>query len=187
MRLPYPGLRPFLRDESDLFLGREGCVDLMVDRLAATRFLAVLGAAGSGKSSLVKTGLLDALEIGLYARAGSNWTVVQMQPGGHPMKSLAKALLDARPPHAQDPQREATSEIETLAAYLHRGPRSIVQWCEAGNLAEGSNLLILADQFEELFRYADYAGREEAEAFVALLLESARSQGVPIHVVLTMR
>jgi len=48
-RLPYPGLRPFLRDESDLFFGREGCIDEMVDRLKATRFLAVLGTSGSGK------------------------------------------------------------------------------------------------------------------------------------------
>jgi hypothetical protein len=64
MRLPYPGLRPFLREASDLFFGREDCVDDMVDRLAATRFLAVLGTSGSGKSSLVVTGLLDALEIG---------------------------------------------------------------------------------------------------------------------------
>ena len=62
-RLPYPGLRSFTREETDLFFGREGCVDAMVDRLAATRFLAVLGASGSGKSSLVRTGLLDALEI----------------------------------------------------------------------------------------------------------------------------
>ena len=66
-RLPYPGLRSFTREETDLFFGREGCVDDMVDRLAATRFLAVLGASGSGKSSLVKTGLLDALELGLPA------------------------------------------------------------------------------------------------------------------------
>ncbi len=72
-RLPYPGLRSFTREETDLFFGREGCVDDMVDRLAATRFLAVLGASGSGKSSLVKTGLLDALEIGLLHQAGSRW------------------------------------------------------------------------------------------------------------------
>ena len=58
-RLPYPGLRSFRRDESDLFFGREDCVNGMVDRLAATRLLAVLGSSGTGKSSVVKTGLLD--------------------------------------------------------------------------------------------------------------------------------
>ena len=61
-----------------------------------------------------------------------------------------------------------------------------MQWCEDGNLPEGSNLLVLVDQFEEIFRYQDYAGREKAEAFVAMLLESSRSD-VPIYVVITMR
>ncbi len=50
-RLPYPGLRAYARDETDLFFGREGCVNEMIDRLASTRFLAVLGTSGSGKSS----------------------------------------------------------------------------------------------------------------------------------------
>ena len=62
--MPYPGLRSFRREESDLFFGREGCINTMVDRLAASRFLAVLGSSGTGKSSVVKTGLLDALDLG---------------------------------------------------------------------------------------------------------------------------
>ena len=58
-RAPYPGLRSFRHDESDLFFGRESFVSTMVDRLAATRFLSVLGSSGTGKSSVVRTGLLD--------------------------------------------------------------------------------------------------------------------------------
>jgi len=54
-------------------------------------------------------------------------------------------------------------------------------------LTDGGNLLILVDQFEELFRYQGLAGREEAEAVVAVLLESARQDAVPIYIVLTMR
>ena len=73
------------------------------------------------------------------------------------------------------------------ASTLRRRPRSLLRWCEAGNLPERTNLLVLVDQFEELFRYADYAARDEAEAFVALLLESAAAQDLPIYVVLTMR
>ena len=64
-RAPYPGLRPFERNENDLFFGRDDCVDALVERLKATRFLAVLGSSGTGKSSLVKTGLLSALDIDL--------------------------------------------------------------------------------------------------------------------------
>ncbi|HUC18651.1 MAG TPA: hypothetical protein VMA37_13295 [Acetobacteraceae bacterium] len=178
VRLPYPGLRPFKRDETDLFFGRESCVDEMVGRLSATRFLAVLGPSGSGKSSLVRTGLLDALEIGLMAGAGPRWLIVEMRPGGRPIENLARAL-----------QRTAGDGVDRapLASQLRRGPRSVIHWCREGNLPGRTNLLILVDQFEELFRYADYAGREDAERFVALLLESAAAEQAPIYVVLTMR
>src|SRR5258705_3161849 len=63
----------------------------------------------------------------------------------------------------------------------------MIEWCRAGHLAKGTNLLLLVDQFEELFRYQDYAGREEAEAFVSLLLESSRTREFPVYVAITMR
>lgn len=180
-RLPYPGLRAFTRDESDLFFGREGCVDVMVDRLAATRFLAVLGASGSGKSSLVRTGLLDALDLGLHPWAGSRWAVADLYPGSQPVRNLAAALL------ATKGSVPAAIDVELLTTFLGHGPRSVVEWASGGHLPTDTNLLILVDQFEELFRYGDYAQREEAEAFVALLLESAADAGVAIHVIITMR
>jgi hypothetical protein len=77
--------------------------------------------------------------------------------------------------------------IDMLESFLRRGPRAVVEWCRDGHLPRGGNLLILVDQFEELFRYGNYAQREEAEAFTALLMESAISVEVPIHVVITMR
>src|ERR1700686_316611 len=70
---PYPGLRAFRRDETHIFFGREAAVNEMVDRLGVHRFLAVTGGSGSGKSSLVRTGLLDALDRGLLAAAGPDW------------------------------------------------------------------------------------------------------------------
>ena len=181
-RLPYPGLRAFTREESDLFFGREGSVDTMVDCLAVDRFMAVLGPSGSGKSSLVRTGLLDALELGLLSQAGSHWKIADMHPGGEPMCKLAAALMSVRAGAPAD-----KTDIELMAAFLRRGPRSVVEWAKAGNVPDGFNLLILVDQFEELFRYADYAQREEAEAFVATLLESSSDPRVPIYVVITMR
>jgi putative ribosome biogenesis GTPase RsgA len=61
---PFPGLRPFRENETHLFFGRENQVDAMVDKLAATNFLAVIGTSGSGKSSLVNCGLRPALRQG---------------------------------------------------------------------------------------------------------------------------
>ena len=178
--LPYPGLRAFGRNEAHLFFGREDHVDDLIDRLAATRLLAVLGASGSGKSSLVRTGLLSALDLGFFARAGARWTTIELAPGGAPLQQLARALA------AVDSSPDGLDEA-MVAALLARGPRAIAEWCRGGGLAAGHNLLIVVDQFEELFRFGDYAAREESEAFVGLLLESARTPDVPIHVVLTMR
>ena len=185
LRLPYPGLRSFRREESDLFFGREDCINAMVDRLAATRFLAVLGSSGAGKSSVVKTGLLDALDLGLMASAGSTWRVVDFRPGGAPLKNLAVRLLETGGTEAL--RQVSDDDAALLRAFLLRGPRSIAEWCGDGHLPGNTNLLLLVDQFEELFRYQDYAGREEAEAFAGLLLESARQRQFPIYVALTMR
>lgn len=181
LQLPYPGLRAFARDESLLFFGRENCVDEMIDRLANSKFLAVMGASGSGKSSLVRTGLFEGLELGFYARAGSRWKIVDMHPGGSPLHHLAQALSRTQA-HEENPPPAAM-----IHALLERGSRSLVEWAAGGALEPGENLLVFVDQFEELFRYADYAAREEAEAFVALLLESARSVEASVHIVITMR
>ncbi len=182
--MPYPGLRSFRRDESDLFFGREDCINTMVDRLAATRFLAVLGSSGTGKSSVVKTGLLDALDLGIMTQAGSSWRVVDFRPGSTPLANLARGLLESDPARAGS---VTEADVDLLRAFLVRGPRAVVEWCDDGHLPQHTNLLLMVDQFEELFRYQDYTGREEAEAFVALLLESARGKRFPIYIVLTMR
>lgn len=175
--LPYPGLRAFARDENIVFFGRDGCVDRMVATLAETRFLAVLGTSGSGKSSLVRTGLLHALERGTLFEAGSDWLIADFHPGSRPMRALAEALSPAA----------EIDEVDALEDHLATWPGSLVEWAQWGNLPPGRSLLLLVDQFEELFRYGDFPEREAAEAFVALLLHSAESRDVPVYVVLTMR
>ena len=70
-----PGLRPFEADEADLFFGREHHVDALLKRLSGSHFVAVVGESGAGKSSLVRAGLLPALEGGFVVEAGSDWRV----------------------------------------------------------------------------------------------------------------
>jgi hypothetical protein len=181
-RPPFPGLRPFTFEETDRFFGREECIDGLVDLLSRQHFLAVLGSSGSGKSSLVKTALLDALERGLMAQAGSRWRIVVFRPGDEPLRNLARALLES------DDEQPSEDDVSALRTFLARGPRSLVEWCEDGHLGARENLLLLVDQFEEVFRYSEYSEREQAEAFVGLLLESSNLKaGAPIYVVLTMR
>jgi WD40 repeat protein len=184
-RSPYPGLRPFDRDEADVFFGRERHVDAMVDRLAQRRLLVVTGNSACGKSSLVRAGLLEALETGLMSAAGPVWRFATLRPGEHPMMELARSLVEAI-----DGGERFPGDVGLRQAGLERGPLSLIEELGERPLADNANLLIVVDQFEELFRFKGLAEREEAEAFVALLLASALQNEIPalrIYVVMTMR
>ena len=94
---PFPGLRPFEPDEDHLFFGREKEIDELLRRLRSTRFLAVVGTSGSGKSSLVRSGLIPSLQSGFIVGAGSSWRMAVMRPGEDPIGHLAAALAPRRP------------------------------------------------------------------------------------------
>src|SRR5947209_18017366 len=89
---PFPGLRPFEPDEDYLFFGRERQTDELLRKLRTTRFLSILGTSGSGKSSLVRSGMIPSLYGGGMSRAGSRWRVAIMRPGEDPLGNLAAAL-----------------------------------------------------------------------------------------------
>src|SRR4029453_19032337 len=93
---PFPGLLPFETDEYRLFFGREGQSDALLERLPRSRLLAVGGTSGSGKSSLVRAGLLPALRGGMMAGAGAGWRVGVARPGHDPLGNLARTLAEAR-------------------------------------------------------------------------------------------
>ena len=78
---PYPGLRPFNREEADIFFGREKQVHQLLDKLGTSRFLAIVGPSGCGKSSLIRAGLIPYLEAGFMAGAGSQWRIAEMRQG----------------------------------------------------------------------------------------------------------
>jgi tetratricopeptide (TPR) repeat protein len=192
---PFPGLRPFREGEEALFFGREAQVDAMVDKLAATRFLAVVGTSGSGKSSLVNCGLLPALYRGLMAGAGSVWRVAAFSPGNQPVRALAHALAGRRALGLQEDNDSGFSPGELMEAILGMSNLGIVDAFEQAHLDSKQNLLIVVDQFEELFRYEALASvtgdaahvSERAMAFVSLLQEVGSHHDLPIYVVLTMR
>ena len=191
---PFPGLRPFREDEERFFFGRESQVDTMVNKLAATRFLAVVGTSGSGKSSLVNCGLRPALHRGLMASAGPAWRIAKFRPDVNPIHSLAEAL--AAEDVLYSGYKEDVPIEEIVETYLHGSRKGVVETFRKARLPKGTNLLIVADQFEELFRYGKlrtedgkdpYTNSENAIAFVNLLLEARAEPDCPIYVVITLR
>ncbi|HJZ80923.1 MAG TPA: ATP-binding protein, partial [Pyrinomonadaceae bacterium] len=187
---PFPGLRPFDFDESHLFFGRDGQSEQLISKLGRTRFLAVVGTSGSGKSSLVRAGFLPALHGGFMTSAGSGWRVAVLRPGNDPIGNLARALNS---PDVFGSEIEENVAIQTAMAEasLRRGSLGLVEAVRQAIMPENENLLVVVDQFEELFRFARVAEGEaygnEAAAFVKLLLEASRQREVPIYVLLTMR
>jgi hypothetical protein len=170
---PYPGLRHFETQESHLFFGRDQQIAELVARLERTRFVAVVGVSGSGKSSLVRAGLIPALERSRVGEAGARWRMVVTQPRGVPFASLTADL--------------ATQGLDASA--IRQSSHGLIQI--ARQLPVDETLLVVVDQFEELFRYKDQelvteAAAAEAAEFVQLLLAGSRYQP-PVYIVLTMR
>ncbi len=186
---PYIGLRPFERNETDIFFGRETHSDELINRLGSNHFLAVIGTSGCGKSSLVKTGLIAGLEAGYLAKAGTHWHIVEMRPGQQPFQALAGKLLAEL--KAVLPAHET---VESLADKLRQGSLSLHELLAQHPLPNHAQLLIVCDQFEEIFRYFQHGEAAEARNFVSLLLASSKpyplTTGVvsnSLYVVITMR
>jgi serine/threonine protein kinase len=199
IKCPYPGLRAFSREESHLFFGREEHLEQLLDKLAKHRFLAVVGPSGCGKSSLVTAGLMPMFESGFIEDAGPHWREAVMRPGEAPFERLARSLLDERALGVERGSGELA--CGALEATLRRGPWGLADALNETGLPEGTNLVLLVDQFEEIFRYREICqsesrfGANDAQAFVDLLLTSTkpaaeadgRLDSVRVYVIITMR
>jgi tetratricopeptide (TPR) repeat protein len=157
---PFPGLRPFEANETHVFFGREGQSNELLRRLQHARFLAVVGTSGSGKSSLVRAGLLPVLHGGLMSGVGSDWHMAILRPGNNPIGNMAEALMA---PDVLGSRTGADAQIEAAIAEttLRRGSRGLIELVKQARIktrdgepvfSEGENLLIVVDQFEEIFR-----------------------------------
>jgi Novel STAND NTPase 1 len=150
---PYPGLRPFRvtssSDESLIFYGRNAQKDDILDRLNKAHTVFVLAPSGCGKPSLIKAGVIPALEAGLLTRAGHRWRSAEMRPGSRPLASLSKAFASILP----EPNARVSGEIDDL---LRSQPSGL--WlafeCVRSSMSQDAkdwSLLLLLDQFEEVF------------------------------------
>lgn len=193
-RAPYPGLRSFRPDEVDIFFGRDGHVDDMIEKLARSHFLCVTGSSGCGKSSLSRTGLMNGLQAGFLPGRGSDWIFVDFRPGGDPLRILVDSFADAIATELDGAENlngqttDLTRKTEIgrlLTNHIALRSRNLN---EAISIIEGIGsrpILILIDQFEELFRYAQKDG-QSAMTFVDVLLRTVAAKG-NIYVVITIR
>ncbi len=182
---PFPGLRYFDETDANLFFGREALTAKIIGRLATTRFLTVIGASGSGKSSIVRAGVIPALRRGERLADGSlpptdsgQWDIRILTPTAHPLDALAAVLTR---------DSESVSALTTLRADLVQDANAL-SLIARRLLAQNhkKHLLLVIDQFEETFTQC----HDEAErrAFIENLLQTIDpSHPQPVTVLLTLR
>jgi WD40 repeat protein/energy-coupling factor transporter ATP-binding protein EcfA2 len=183
---PFVGLRPFEHEDNLYFFGRNEQTKALLKLLHEAHFLTVVGSSGCGKSSLVRAGLIPHLEAGFLVQDRDVWHIARMKPGDQPMTNLAQALLTALK------QEAAPAKVTEFAASLQeQGVHAAMDQIVPVLTATDSNLLLLVDQFEEIFRFSMNLQapekRDEAVEFVATLLRLAEQADTPIYVCLTMR
>ena len=153
-REPYPGLRPFTTDEEDLYFGREADIDALVELCRSPGLTAVLGPSGSGKSSLVRAGLIPRLQTTSIASL-RHWRPVVVDPGPEPARSFLVGLAALGPSplglplHAVEQTQHDTGVFSSAVLAVLSG------------LDERTGLLVVVDQLEQLFtRGQDEASRK---------------------------
>jgi uncharacterized protein YjbI with pentapeptide repeats len=158
---PYKGLAYFDCNEEDpkYFYGRDKLTNQLLDRVRQSNFLAILGASGNGKSSVLRAGLLHQLKLGRKLSGSELWQTYIMQPGEHPLQSLALAFVD---PNLSPVERAKQLGVaEDLIKKGATGLRRLVQ-------ASPSRVVLVIDQFEEAFTLC--RDKAERQQFFACIL-----------------
>jgi WD40 repeat protein/DNA-binding CsgD family transcriptional regulator len=174
---PYKGLRAFQFADARDFFGRERLIQRIMQRLGErdklARFLAVIGPSGSGKSSVVKAGVMPALWRG-DLRGSDRWFVIEMKPGAHPLDELEIALT-----------RVAANQTASLREHLERDGRGLVRIAGLILPDDESELVIIIDQFEEVFTLV--ADETKRAQFIDLICQSIIDPRSRVRVIITLR
>ena len=192
---PYRGLLHFEFKHARFFFGREQEIGPtkdkpnLVDKLRVNRFVAVVGSSGSGKSSIVRAGLLPRLADDVIS-GSRQWRTITFTPNSDPFRSLANALASHLPAADRGPA------VTSLLAQLDEPERGLRNTLETWFADSAAPLLLFVDQFEELFTHApsvqaDAAARqrydERINRFIRQLAHEVLRPGGRFRAVITVR
>jgi WD40 repeat protein/energy-coupling factor transporter ATP-binding protein EcfA2 len=175
---PFPGIRSYEINENHHFFGRELQVLELIRKLSETRFLAIVGSSGCGKSSLIKAGLIPELFKKRQDNLPESWKLLIFRPAEDPIGNLGKALSDG------------LHEFEQIDATLRSGNNGLVKVLRE-TLSPNQAGLLYIDQFEELFRFKRNGSISqtitEATLFIDLIINAIIQSEIPLYIVLSMR
>jgi DNA-binding SARP family transcriptional activator/WD40 repeat protein len=173
IRNPYKGLRAFQETDTGDFHGRDALKDELLEAIQAHRLVAVVGSSGSGKSSVVRAGLIPALRSG--ALPGSRgWLLTDMFPGSYPFEELEAAL-----------RRVAVEDAGNLVDELRSGETGLLRLVKRILPEDDSELFLVIDQFEELFSLVE--DQETRRLFLDALTALTTDGRGRVRVVVTLR
>ena len=188
---PFIGLRSFEEDESHLFFGRERQISDILLNLKNTKFTSLIGYSGSGKSSLIKSGIIPAIKKGISLGEDANWNIRVLKPGVDPIQNLCDSIstFNFSEKVNQRDSKEISSEVKEL---LLNSGLSISECIKKIDPDYQENTLLIIDQFEELFSFCDVnisnrGAQEEASLFVRLFIDCINNSDNSIFFILTMR
>jgi|GEM_PF-3996297 len=183
---PFPGLRSFTPAEQPIFFGRDRETASLVHKVKANRFVVVVGASGSGKSSLVGAGLVPRLESKDWLlpswRENERIGKLKLTPGNRPLDAIYTSLIRAFPTMRPDDQPVAKHKKMYIETFME-DEASLAEEIQERVYALGQSykkVLLFVDQFEELFTLAE---QDQRQPFIDLLLYPTEI----LHIVLTMR
>jgi WD40 repeat protein/energy-coupling factor transporter ATP-binding protein EcfA2 len=196
---PYRGLEFFDEAHAEYFFGREDLTDQLLDELRRGRFVAVVGASGSGKSSLVRAGLIWELRQGQKFSGSDRWRIKLLTPTHRPLKSLASAFVDLT---VSDLER--AEQLRRAEVFLQDGGVGLAQLVQASLLTDANaesggdrpssaaekrpHLLLVIDQFEEVFTLSHGTQAEqERHQFFQCLTEALQAAGDCLSIVIVLR
>lgn len=175
---PYKGLRAFQEADSSDFFGRTALTDQIIERLQEdtpiAQFLAIIGPSGSGKSSVIKAGVIPRLRDDAIP-GSKNWFMVEMVPGAHPFEELEAALLRV----AINPPASLLSQLKEDEMGLFRAIKRVLPDDQT------TELFILIDQFEEVFTLVE--SEETRRNFLKALLKAVSEPRSRVRLVVTLR
>ncbi len=171
-RNPFRGLEAFREEDSNLFFGRDGLVSDIVRRLDEHAIVSIVGSSGCGKSSAVRSGVIPAIRKGATPDSDT-WLIAQMVPGSNPFAELEAALL-----------RTSLDAPSSLLEQLDGSPDEILRAVFRISPSESSRVVIVVDQFEELFTLCDPDNRSR---FLTALAEAASDPHGRVRIMITLR
>ncbi|MDQ7089700.1 MAG: hypothetical protein Q9M50_03535 [Methylococcales bacterium] len=192
-KAPYVGLRPFQANEHELFFGRENCINDLLGLLETTPFFAVVGEAYCGKTSLIRCGLEARLVQNNKNDNLVQWHIANFRPYSTPFLQMTEALLkeEALGESLLEGFESKTQAQRFLRQNLMQS-LSLHSLLDQKPLAKGHKLLLVCDQFEDIFHLWKH-DEKKAHTFVDFLIDSSRPHPIKaitpnnIHVVLTFR